>query len=154
MYCYGKITVMNNNAYAKYIKIWPQTKDEAAFLNSPNSIVGDIFKLSFNIKNKSCLIKNKFNQNIGKIDDDYYAELILLHNKQFIFCPILTFVAFDNEEGGKHWGQFLVVAYNKQDSKEFSNFCSKISSRIAAGNRPDFQLNDYEYSKIISSKGA
>lgn len=153
-YCYDKILNMNNHCFAKYILAYPQNQKESVTLAGPNSIVGNNFDLRFDIHKKTCSIINKFNQKVAQVNSKNYDELVLLYNKQFCFRCILTYVAYKDVNGGKRFGEFLIISFNNKDKQNFSNFCSIIQNKIAHASRPEISLDDFEYKKICETNGS
>lgn len=133
-----------DNCYSKYIKFECAKKKQADFLCSSNSIVGDEFGI---INNK---IFNKFGQEIGTTNKQDAREITILENKDFDVHIYLSYVGFDEEKG--HFGEVLVLAHDKKLAG-FENFCKKIQSRIAEGNRPVIELDKFNVNKIADTNG-
>lgn len=87
-----------NTSFCKYIKAFPQNKDQIIQLTSSNSIVGDEFQIDINTKNKSCIIKNRFNHDVAKLDDDFFNQVNLVNIKHHTIKCFLGFVAYNAYE--------------------------------------------------------
>ena len=89
-------------ALLKYVKVFPQNKDQAAQLASSNCIVGNKFKLHFDIQKRSITVENKFGYLVGAIDEDAFSEIVLQKNKGYKIQAILKEVFFTTSGKGKH----------------------------------------------------
>ena len=53
----------------------------------------------------------------------------------------------------KHSAEILILAYPKKNSEAYENFIETVSSKLADGNRPDINLDEFERKEIERSNG-
>ena len=145
---------MSNLYKAFYSKFYTKTKKEGSVCASPDCIVGDIFRLDFEVTDGSttAVIFNKFDRYIGYFDEQITQELLLLRADGKKIDLLLSFVAYRDTPGpALYWGEFAVISYNSIYSEEFNSVVSSLSAELARGKRPSLNLEKKEIDLIIEN---
>ena len=142
--------MQKNNAI--YAIANPKNKRQAAQLTSSNSLCGNRFSLKVDSKSKIVKINNKFNYAVAELSEEDSKLIKLWINKDLEVVALLTCVFYCEPER-KHSAEFLILAYPKNNGEAYENFIETVFSKLAEGNRPDINLDEFERKEIEKSNG-
>ena len=142
--------------FGTYARFDTASKKDAAVLLGADNLVGDVFDIEFVTENgvRTAWMKNRFGAMIGFFEPDVSRELSLYEAKGYELRALLSFIAYSEmPDPGEYWGEAALICYDPKDAEAFECFTGNIAARMAEGIRPEVQLGEQGYAKVIESKG-
>lgn len=143
--------------FGTYARFSTASKKDAAALIGADNLVGDIFSIEFITEDgvRTAWMKNRFGAFMGFFDPGTSRELSLCEAKGYKLQALLSFVAYsETPDPGEYWGEAALVCYGTENAEAFDCFTGNIAARLMEGIRPEVDLGEQGYAKVIESKGA
>lgn len=141
--------------FGKYVRFDTSSKDEGSQLMGADSLVGDRFSINFVVEDgqTTAWLKNKFGAPVGFFDETTTRTLSLYQARGFKMYALLSFVAYEDHDGGSYWGQAALVCFDPAHEAAFEAFIDGVSRRLAEGIRPQVDISAQGVRQIIDSEG-
>lgn len=141
--------------YGEYVRIDTLSKAEGSVLVGANCLVGDVYSIEFAMENdqKVAWMKNRFDQRVAFFDEKTSQQLSLCEARGWALQALLSFVAYDEADGGHYWGEAALICFDKRNEEEFTNFVEQTGKRLADGIRPSVTLGSEGVQKVIATNG-
>lgn len=146
----------NNEYFGQYARFDSASKKEGAGLVGADNLVGDIFTIEFEFIDgqRIAWMKNRFGARVGFFDTEVSSRLNLCEARGWVLHALLTFVAYDEPEGGHYWGEAALLCFDKKNEEAFEKFTATIGKRLAEGIRPQVELAERGVDQVVESGGA
>ena len=143
--------------FGTYARFNTVSKKDAAVLLGADNLVGDIYDIEFIVEDgvRTAWMKNRFGAMLGFFDPGTSRELSLCEAKGYKLQALLSFVAYSEKpDPGEYWGEAALICYDPKDAEAFECFTGNTAARLMEGIRPEVDLGEQAYEKVIESKGA
>ena len=143
--------------FGTYARFSTSSKKDGAALMGPDNLVGDIYDIDFLVENgqTTAWMINRFGAQIGFFDAKTSRGLSLYKAQDMTLKALLSFVAYDESpDPGAYWGEVAVICYPPSEAEVFETYIKDLSKRMAQGIRPEVDLDEQRYQRVIDSKGS
>ena len=121
-----------------------------------DNLVGDVFDIEFVTEDgvRTAWMKNRFGAMVGFFEPGTSRDLSLCEARGFRMQALLSFIAYsESPEPGEYWGEAAIICYDPKDAEAFECFTGNIAARMMDGIRPEVDLGEQGYAKVVESKG-
>ena len=142
--------------FGTYARFDTASKKDAAVLLGADNLVGDVFDIEFVTEDgvRTAWMKNRFGAMVGVFEPGTSRDLSLCEARGFRMQALLSFIAYsESPEPGEYWGEAAIICYDPKDAEAFECFTGNIAARMMDGIRPEVDLGEQGYAKVVESKG-
>lgn len=142
--------------FGTYARFDTASKKDAAVLLGADNLVGDVFDIEFVTEDgvRTAWMKNRFGAMVGFFEPGTSRDLSLCEARGFRMQALLSFIAYsESPEPGEYWGEAAIICYDPKDVEAFECFTGNIAARMMDGIRPEVDLGEQGYAKVVESKG-
>ena len=142
--------------FGTYARFDTASKKDAAVLLGADNLVGDVFDIEFVTEDgvRTAWMKNRFGAMVGFFEPGTSRDLSLCEARGFRMQALLSFIAYsESPEPGEYWGEAAIICYDPKDAEAFECFTGNIAARMMDGIRPEVDLGEQGYAKVVESKG-
>lgn len=142
--------------FGTYARFDTASKKDAAVLLGADNLVGDVFDIEFVTEDgvRTAWMKNRFGAMVGFFEPGTSRDLSLCEARGFRMQALLSFIAYsESPEPGEYWGEAAIICYDPKDAEAFECFTGNIATRMMDGIRPEVDLGEQGYAKVVESKG-
>ncbi|WP_139651399.1 hypothetical protein [Raoultibacter phocaeensis] len=142
--------------FGTYARFSTASKKDAAALIGADNLVGDIFSIEFITEDgvRTAWMKNRFGALMGFFDPGTSRELSLYEAKGYTLQALLSFVAYsESPDPGEYWGEAAIICYDPNFAEALECFTGNIAARLMDGIRPEVDLGEQGFAKVIESNG-
>lgn len=142
--------------FGTYARFDTASKKDAAVLLGADNLVGDVFDIEFVTEDgvRTAWMKNRFGAMVGFFEPGTSRDLSLCEARGFRMQALLSFIAYsESPEPGEYWGEAAIICYDPEDAEAFECFTGNIAARMMDGIRPEVDLGEQGYAKVVESKG-
>ena len=142
--------------FGTYARFDTASKKDAAVLLGADNLVGDVFDIEFVTEDgvRTAWMKNRFGAMVGFFEPGTSRDLSLCEARGFKMQALLSFIAYsESPEPGEYWGEAAIICYDPKDAEAFECFTGNIAARMMDGIRPEVDLGEQGYAKVVESKG-
>lgn len=142
--------------FGTYARFDTASKKDAAVLLGADNLVGDVFDIEFVTEDgvRTAWMKNRFGAMVGFFEPGTSRDLSLCEARGFRMQALLSFIAYsESPEPGEYWGEAAIICYDPKDAESFECFTGNIAARMMDGIRPEVDLGEQGYAKVVESKG-
>lgn len=151
-----EITMPDIPYFGTYARFDTLSKKDAAALIGADNLVGDVFDIEFITEDglRTAWMKNRFGELVGYFEPGISRELSLCEAKNLKLQALLSFVAYSEKpDPGEYWGEAALICYSPNDAEAFECFTGNIAKRMMDSIRPEVDLGEQGYAKVIETKG-
>ncbi len=142
--------------FGTYARFDTASKKDAAVLLGADNLVGDVFDIEFVTEDgvRTAWMKNRFGAMVGFFEPGTSRYLSLCEARGFRMQALLSFIAYsESPEPGEYWGEAAIICYDPKEAEAFECFTGNIAARMMDGIRPEVDLGEQGYAKVVESKG-
>ena len=142
--------------FGTYARFDTASKKDAAVLLGADNLVGDVFDIEFVTEDgvRTAWMKNRFGAMVGFFEPGTSRDLSLCEARGFRMQALLSFIAYSESPApGEYWGEAAIICYDPKDAEAFECFTGNIAARMMDGIRPEVDLGEQGYAKVVESKG-
>ncbi|WP_283169946.1 hypothetical protein [Curtanaerobium respiraculi] len=143
--------------YGAYARFTTPDKKIGATLMGSDNLVGDRYAIEFRVEggNPVPWLRNRFGKPIGTVEGPEAQELALCNARGWKVNAILASVCYSEQpEPGLYWGEVVLICYSKADEEAFDTFVQGVGGMLAKGIRPQIDLGQSGYSRVVETKGS
>lgn len=142
--------------FGTYARFDTASKKDAAVLLGADNLVGDVFDIEFVTEDgvRTAWMKNRFGAMVGFFEPGTSRDLSLYEARGFKLQALLSFIAYsESPDPGEYWGEAALICYDPKDAEAFECFTGNTAARMMDGIRPEVDLGEQGYAKVIESNG-